>query len=266
MSALNSRLPGPMIALAYLAGGLALSVSYAQLRQVLQMQGGLPSGEYIGAVLPAAILFGGCVLWRMLGHLGNRQARAKTFGFAIAFVFFGAVFNESISVFTSAMSLTMGINSKVAQDIKTSDQYQAGQALTGATSTAAQRLADNLNSMPSNYFSKGNETAAQLQSLIDSQTRLTEASNATSNSVTQKTLDEFGASFGVTGDKLKTRWSWLLAMSLSIIPMALQVGLGTLSDGTLSEKQGRREADITSTAPELPTAKKSAGLSLVRQS
>ena len=39
--------------------------------------------------------------------------------------------------------------------------------------------------------------------------------------------------------------------------MALQVGLGTLSDGRLAEKQGR---DITETAPELPTAKKPGGL------
>jgi len=36
MIVLNSKLPAPMVCLAYLAAGLALSVSWAQLRQVLQ--------------------------------------------------------------------------------------------------------------------------------------------------------------------------------------------------------------------------------------
>ena len=83
MSAVNSRLPVAMTALAYMAAGLALSVSWAQLRQVLQMQGGLPSGAYISIALPAAILFGSCVLWRMLGHLFNRTAKARSFGIAM---------------------------------------------------------------------------------------------------------------------------------------------------------------------------------------
>ena len=259
MSTINSKLPAAMVCLAYMAAGLALSVSWAQLRQVLQMQGGLPSGEYISMALPLAILFGGCVLWRMLGHLFNRQAKAKTFSVALAFVFVGAICNEGVSILTSAMSLTMGVNNRVQQDIQNSNEYQTGQALTAATATAATRLADNINSMPENYYSKGNETAAQLQSLIDSQTRLTETTNSTGNSVTQKTLDEFGATMGVTGDQLKTRWAWLLASCLSLIVMALQVGLGTLSDGRLAEKQ----ADILSSAPELPRAKKPGGLSLV---
>lgn len=59
----SSRLPAAMTLLAYLAAGLALSVSWAQLRQVLQTQGGLPSGQYISIALPLAILFGSCVLW-----------------------------------------------------------------------------------------------------------------------------------------------------------------------------------------------------------
>lgn len=257
MSAVQSRLPAPMILLAYMAAGIALSVSWAQLRQVLQMQSGLPAGEYISFALPLAILFGSCVLWRMLGHLWNRAARAKTFGVAIAFVMLGAVLNEGVSVFTSAMSLTLGANSRIQADIEQSDQYRASQQLTAATTTAAGRLAENINSMPDRYYKRGNQTAAQLQSLIDSQTRLTEATNSSNTSVTQRTLDEFGQSVGMTGDSLKTMWAWLLASCLSLIVLSLQVGLGTLSDGTLREQQDR---DITEDAPELPTAKKPGGL------
>jgi len=258
MSAINSRLPVPMVCLAYVAAGLALSVSWAQLRQVLQMQGGLPSGEYISMALPLAILFGGCVLWRMLGHLFNRAARAKTFGPAMMFVLFGAFLNEGVSIATSATSLTMGVNHRLAQDIQNSDQYKANAALSSSTTLAAERLAENIASMPDRYYKRGNETAEQLERLLSAQTKLSEQANSTGNSVTQKTLDEFGATLGLSGEQLKTRWAWLLALCLSVIVMALQIGLGTLSDGTLAERQKDNDGIAGS------TGKKHNGLSVVR--
>lgn len=255
MSTVNSRLPAAMTALAYMAAGLALSVSWAQLRQVLELQSGLPSGQYISIALPLAVLFGSCVLWRLLGHLFNRAAKAKSFGAAMLFVLIGAVCNEGISIFTSAMSLSMGVNHRVQQDIQQSEQFKQSAALGGATTQAAQRLADNIQNMPERYFTKGNETASQLQSLIDSQTRLNESSNSTSSSVTQKTLDEFGATMGVTGDQLKTRWAWMLAFCLSLIVMSIQCGLGTLSDGTLVEKGNISEGGTTRKKPQAATLK-----------
>jgi len=87
---------------------------------------------------------------------------------------------------------------------------------------------------------------------------VTERVTDTGNSVTQKTLDEFGATLGLSGEQLKTRWAWLLALCLSVIVMALQIGLGTLSDGALAERQ-KDDSDITG-SPE----KKGQGLSLVR--
>jgi len=248
MSTINSRLPVPMVGLAYLAGGVALSVSWSQLRQVLQMQGRLPAGDYISVALPLAILFGGCVLWRMLGHLFNRAARAKTFGPAMVFVLFGALLNEGVSITTSAMSLTLGVNHRLAQDVQNSEQYKASAALTDSTTAAAQRLAQNLQNMPSNYITKGNETAASLERLLTAQAKLSEQANSTDSSITQRTLDEFGATLNMTGEQLKTRWSWLLALCLSVIVMALQIGLGTLSDGTLAEKQKSNDGIMGTTA------------------
>ena len=271
MSSVNSRLPVVMTGLAYLAAGLALSVSWAQLRQVLQMQGGLPSGDYISMALPAAILFGSCVLWRMLGHLFNRAAKARSFGIAMMFVLVGAVCNEGVSIFTSAMSLSMGVNNRVQQDVEQSDQYQTAAAISGATTLAAKRLAENLATMPDRYYKRGNQTAEQLQQLITAQTQLNQTSSSTGNSVTQKTLDEFGASIGLSGEQLKTRWAWLLAGCLSLIVLAVQIGLGSLSDGVIAERKERggwigslfndtsEQGDYTEEAP----GKKSRGLRLV---
>ena len=237
MSTVSSRLPVVMTGLAYVAAGLALSVSWAQLRQVLQMQGGLPSGDYISMALPAAILFGSCVLWRMLGHLFNRAAKAKSFGVALAFVLVGAVCNEGVSIFTSAMSLSMGVNNRVQQDVQNSEQYKTANAISGATALAATRLAENISSMPDRYYKRGNETAQELQNLIAAQTQLTASATSLDNSVTQKTLNEFGATIGLSGEELKTRWAWLLAGCLSLIVLAVQIGLGSLSDGVIAERK-----------------------------
>jgi hypothetical protein len=245
-----------MVCLAYAAAGLALSVSWAQLRQVLQMQGGLPSGQYISIALPLAILFGSCVLWRMLGHLFNRAARARSFGAALVFVLVGAVCNEGVSVFTSAMSLSMGVNHRIVQDIEQSQAGQAAAAVSSATTLAAERLANNLASMPERYYKRGNETAAQLQELIAAQTALNQS--ATGTSVTEQTLQSFGASIGWTADQLQTRWAWLLAGCLSLIVLAVQIGLGSLSDGVLAERQ--RPRDVVAEVDE----KKQSGLSVVQ--
>ncbi len=262
MSVITSRLPVAMTGLAYMAAGLALSVSWAQLRQVLEMQGGLPSGDYISIALPLAILFGSCVLWRMLGHLFNRAAKAKTFGAAMVFVLVGAVANEGVSIFTSAMSLSMGVNHRVQQDIQSSQQYQTAGVMGAATTAAAERLASNLQNMPDRYFTKGNETAAQLQQLIQAQTQLNVSASDRGNSITQQTLSSFGASIGWTADQLQTRWAWLLAGCLSLIVLAVQIGLGSLSDGALAERR-ERDSWIGEEPAEAPEAKKHRGLKLV---
>jgi len=235
---ISSKLPGAMVALAYMAAGLALSVSWAQLRQVLEMQGGLPSGAYISVALPLAVLFGSCVLWRMLGHMFSRAAHARSYGAALFFVILGAVTNEGVSVFTSAMSLSMGVNNRIQQDVQQSDQYRAANAIGAATAAAAERLANNLDNMPDNYYRRGNQTAGQLQQLIDAQTRLNNSASDKSQSVTQQTMQQFGASIGWSADQLQTRWAWLLATCLSLIVLAVQIGLGSLSDGALAEKRG----------------------------
>lgn len=260
----SSKLPAAMTLLAYLAAGLALSVSWAQLRQVLQMQGGLPSGEYISIALPLAILFGSCVLWRMLGHLFNRAARARSFGAAMVFVMIGAVCNEGVSVFTSAMSLSMGVNHRIAQDVQQSDQGRAAAAVSSATTLAAERLANNIANMPERYYTKGNQTAEQLQQLIQAQTALNQ-STTTGTSVTEQTLQSFGASIGWTADQLQTRWAWLLAGCLSLIVLAVQIGLGSLSDGVLAEKkQASQLWDFSIDDPEPAPAKKSNGLQSIQ--
>jgi hypothetical protein len=260
---INSRLPAAMTLLAYLAAGLALSVSWAQLRQVLQMQGGLPSGQYISFALPLAILFGSCVLWRMLGHLFNRAAKARSFGAALVFVLVGAICNEGVSVFTSAMSLSMGVNHRIAQDVQQSDQGRAAAAVSSATTLAAERLANNIANMPERYYKRGNETAEQLQELIAAQTALNQS--ATGTSVTEQTLQSFGASIGWTADQLQTRWAWLLAGCLSLIVLAVQIGLGSLSDGVLAERSQRGLFFNATGAEEgAEPVKKKSGLSVVQ--
>ena len=246
MKSVQSKLPKAMAALAYMAAGLALSVSWAQLRQVLEMQGSLPSGEYIAVALPAAILFGACVLWRMAGHLFSRSAQNRSFGPAVAFVLFGAVFNEGVSIATSAMSLTMGVNEQISQDVQATDQYKATQATNQAAAMAAQRIGENIQNMPANYYTKGNESASQLTELLNAQANLAQTTNASTEttSSTARTMDEFGQTLGLTGTQLKTRWSWCLAICLSLIPMALQIGLGSLSDGAMTEKQARRDGGL----------------------
>jgi len=86
----------------------------------------------------------------------------------------------------------MGVNHRVQQDVQRSEQYQTATATGGATTAAAQRLAENLQNMPERYFTKGNETAGQLQALIEAQTKLHETTNDKSGSVTQQTLSSSG--------------------------------------------------------------------------
>ena len=260
----SSKLPAAMVCLAYMAAGLALSVSWAQLRQVLQMQGGLPSGQYISIALPLAILFGSCVLWRMLGHLFNRAARARSFGAAMVFVMIGAVCNEGVSVFTSAMSLSLGVNHRIQQDIEQTAQHQAAQQANSAAAAAAARLADNLANMPDRYYKRGNETAEQLERILNAQAKLSETTSNTSGSATQKTLESFGATMGWSADQLQTRWAWLLAGCLSLIVLAVQIGLGSLSDGVLAERQQRGGWFGNDDELETEPAKKSNGLSVVQ--
>ena len=124
--------------------------------------------------------------------------------------------------------------------------------------------------MPERYFTKGNETAGQLQSLIEAQTKLHETTNDKSGSVTQQTLTSFGASMGWSADQLQTRWTWLLAGCLSLIVLAVQIGLGSLSDGAMAERRERGgwigqlfgETPVGDTT-QAHTAKKGRGLRLV---
>lgn len=162
MSAQSSKLPGAMITLAYLAAGLAISVSWAQLRQVLEMQAGLVGGEYIALAMPLAmplaLLFGGAVLWRMSGHLMKRSGVANLSG-ALCIVIFGAIFLESVSIFSSTISFNLGVNNRLQTDMEQSANYRAVTAANGAAAMAAQRLASDLQNMPENYRTESRKTA-----------------------------------------------------------------------------------------------------------
>ena len=235
----QSRLPAFITALGYVAMGLALSVSWAQMQAVLAVQADL-NGEYIKVALPAAILFGGTVLWRLGGHLYNRsQNGVRSFGFAFALTILGALFTESISIGTSAISLAMNINRQAQADVEGNASYQSGEKLSLAAAQAAARLQQDIGNMPSNYRTESRKSTQALTELLEAQAQLTEVQQqaAKTGSATDRTFNEVGERLGMDGDQVKYAWALALAAALSIIPLGIQFAFGATSDAHSAEKQ-----------------------------
>ena len=249
----KSNLPWFMTALTYAAMGLCLSVSWAQMQVVLKDQAQL-TGWFIQLALPAAILFGGLVLWRMAGHLYNRtQNRVRTFGFAFGLSLMGALFCETISVSTSTLSLAMNINKMVKQDIESQASYKTADTLSSAATQAAKRLTEDLANTPDNYRTQARQTTEALTELLDAQSRLAEsqAANSLTASPTERTFSEVGSKLGINGEDLKYLWALLLGIGLSFIPLASQFCLGATSDGGMVEDEGEIDyLDSTSKKPQ----------------
>jgi hypothetical protein len=238
------------------------------------MQGVLDSqellaGAYVRVALPAALLFGGLVLWRMAGHLYNRTQgdTVRSFGFAFVLALSGAMFTESISWGTSMISLSMGINKMVQTDIAGQTSTKAADSLSAAATHAAKRLTDDLANTPDNYRTQARKTTEALTELLQAQEKLasTTATTAIMNSPTERTFNEIGGFFGLSGDRLKYTWAALLALGLSFIPLAGQFCLGATSDGGMARREDDSELEYMDmpkksqrSAPRATSAKKRA--------
>ena len=235
----QSKLPAFITGLAYVAMGLALSVSWAQMQAVLAVQADL-NGEYIKVALPAAVLFGGTVLWRLSGALYNRtQNGVRSFGFAFALTILGALFTESISIGTSAISLAMNINKQAQADVESRASYQSGERLSEAAAQAAARLQQDLANMPNNYRTESRKSSKALTELLQAQAELAQVQQqvARTGSATDRTFNEVGERLGMDGDQVKYAWALALAAALSIIPLGIQFALGATSDAHGAEKR-----------------------------
>lgn len=254
----GTRLPAGAIAGAYLAAGFCLFTSGNQMHEVFAAHDVAGNGAK-PLMLCLAILGGGSIMWRLAGHLRARQAA----GFSFALVLAAAVYTEAMSIGTSTMSLTTGVNARLIEDKQQSASYQAAKSASNAAAITANRLAENLANMPSNYYTRGSQTADQIGSILEQQKELLQlqAQAGTENSATAQTLSDIGNRFGWTADEVKNRWSLGIALALSLIPLATQLALGTLSDATMKSGQA---GDIMRDDPELPHAKKSHGLHAVK--
>ena len=235
----QSKLPAFITSLGYMAAGFALSVSWAQMQSVLAVQADL-QGEYIKVALPAAVLFGGTVLWRLAGHLYNRsQNGVRSFGFAFALTILGALFTETISIGTSGISLAMNVNRAAQQDIENRASYQSGERLSKAAGEAAARLQQDLANMPENYRTESRKSSQALVELLQAQTQLAEVQERTAKtgSATERTFQEVGERLGIDGDQVKYGWAFALALALSIIPLGIQFAFGATSDAHSAEKR-----------------------------
>ena len=227
MSAPKS-LPSTMVMLAYLAAGSAISCSYFMMYQVTRQLSGLDGGA-LGYLLPAAILFSSAVLWRLVGHLHRRQMVG-----VLAIIIPSALFLEAGSIATSYISITMGVEQKRIDERQASSSHQAAEQTSRAASVAAARLAANIERMPANYRTASANTAAQLQSLLDSQQKLIETqANAAVTTSAMSMLD----------DDLLVWWAIAIALALTISVLAVQVGLGAASDGAHQQRHGLQNID-----------------------
>ena len=223
-------LPSSMIVLAYLGAGSALACSYFMLRQVLSMQAGIGS-KMIGYLLPAALLFGAAVLARMAGHL-----HARGFVGALCLVVPCWLFLEGISVWTSYYSVQIGVEQHRIDEQRETAAYKAAEQSSRAAAAAAERLAFNLQNMPSRYITAGNNAAAQLNELLETQRQLVTAQqNAGGNAV----------STVMGNDSSRQMWAMAIALGLSICVLALQFGLGVTSDGAQAQRENPLEITET---------------------
>lgn len=239
---INSRLPATATGFALFASGCCIWVSALQMHEVFSQQGVAGQAGVRAVLLPVAILLGNLASWRLIGHMAARQGRARTFGFALGLVVVAAIYTETMSVSTSTMSLVAGQNARLIEDRQTGATYQAATRASDAATVAAERLAANLEAMPSNYITRSQEATAELRKLLDSQAQLIAVQQhaSTADSATAATLRDVGDRLGVDADTVKLGWAFGIALALSLIPLSVQLALGTLSDGTLAERAARR--------------------------
>lgn len=244
MSSTPSRLPAGAIVAAYFAAGVCLYTSALQMHEVFASHSVTSGSGQRAILLCAAILIGGAVSWRLLGHLYSRHAAAKSFGAALFLVTLACIYTEGMSIATSAMSLTTGVNARLIEDARTSPGSQANERIQNAAATAIEQLAGDLENMPSNYYTRGQQTADSMAQILAQQTQLAkvQAEATTANSATARTLDQIGSKFGWTADQVAARWALGIALALSLIPLATQLALGTLSDQNMMDEQAEREA------------------------
>ncbi len=248
----GSGLPASAIALAYAAAGFCLFTSGMQMHEVFAAHEVSGNGSK-PLMICMAILLGGSVMWRLLGHLKARKSAA----FATLFVALAAFYTEGMSITTSAMSLTTGVNARLVEDQKQSSAYKATKQANDAATMAVQRLSQNLANMPKNYITKGNETAAQINGIMQQQKELLklQKDSASSESATARTLSDIGQRFGLTPEQVKYRWALGIALALSLIPLATQLAMGTLSDSELLERLSGKQKQPVSGGNSKPSGK-----------
>ena len=250
---MQSRLPSTVVTLGYAAGGACLFCSYLQMRQMMTLQAG-DMGAWLGNSLPAALLFGGAVLWRIAGHLWNREAITRGFKASLITIICSAGFIETVSITTSMMSVNLGVNTRLSDDASQSQQGRAVHAANDAASRAAQRLASNIENMPANYITRGNESAQQLTELLTAQRRLlqTRSDEFDLESPTHRTLSEVSSQFGMSADAFKWLWAWMIGIGLTVVPLATNFSFASASDGSMQE---RAPAKPIAAAPPPPKPK-----------
>jgi hypothetical protein len=244
MSSAPSRLPAGAIVAAYFAAGVCLYTSALQMHEVFASHSVAAGSGQRAILLCAAILIGGAVSWRLLGHLYSRHASARSFGAALALVFIACIYTEAMSIATSAMSLTTGVNARLIADANNAPGAQANERVQAAAASAVEQLASDLENMPANYYTRGQRTADSMAQILTQQTRLAEvqAVASTANSATARTLEQVGNKFGWSADQVAARWSLGIALALSLIPLATQLALGTLSDQNMMDREADAEA------------------------
>lgn len=231
----TSRLPAPMIIACYVAGGFCLFVSFQQMSQVFSAQG-VDVGK--APLLPLAILTGGAVCWRLAGNMIARvgKGKARTFTAALIMVICAAGYTEVMSVSTSTIALSIGLQERAQAELQASDQYQQTVATQAAAGRAVAELANRLETMPASYRTMAGRTAEQIERLIQQQARLTELQADTGGTASTRAFTAAGERFGLSADDLAFRWALGVALAITLIPLSIQLALGSLSDGVLAER------------------------------
>ena len=250
----SARLPAGMTLAAYMAAGFCLFVSFQQMTQIFSQQGVEVGGA---PLLPAAILTGGAVCWRLLGHMVARQSSVRTFTAALCFVAGGALYVEAMSISTSTLALSVGLQERIQRDIEATPEHETAAATQAAAGRAVAELASRLESLPANYHTRAGHTAEQITVIMDKQQALAQLQRDQGLSATAQAFEQAGERFGLTGADTAFRWALGIALAISLIPLAVQLALGSLSDAVITERSTEpprgRTSDTEKTLPEQST-------------
>ena len=253
MSKQPQSLPVPMVLLAYIAAGGAMSCSWLMLRQVLDQQAaGLTGGALIGLLLPTSILFGAAVLARMAGHLSVRGI-----GFGLVLVGCSWVYLEGISIYTSYISVNVTMETRQQAEKNSTATAIASNQSQASLSRAIASLTTNMENMPDNWITKRERAGEQLAGLVEQQNRLAENAQNQTTAISRTLTDE-----------KQRQWAMAIAIALSIIVLGVQFGLGATSDGSQRERRHVPgffdELMGAGSSQETVSAKKTRGLEVVK--